>query len=56
MADRVKQEPNDKRDDMARGESDEQIRGVAKDEADEFEDTEDTDDTEEEDENEEGSF
>jgi len=41
--------------DMTRGESDEQIRGVGEDDTDEFEDTESTDEEAEEDEDE-GSF
>jgi hypothetical protein len=52
MADRGDEKRN-RNDDMVRGGSDEQIRGIANDEEDFDDDTEDLD---EEDENEEGSF
>ncbi len=54
MADRGDEKRNRSDDDMVRGGSDEQIRGIANDEEDFDDDTEDLDD--EEDENEEGSF
>ena len=55
MANRGDEKRNEQNEDMPRGSSDEQIRGVANDEDDEFDDvTEDVD--EEEEENEEGSF